>query len=120
MSTDRYLEERPLRSAITRATELSGTGATAEALGEVVKARRNTPFDGTGLASDEALALAETWEFQAAHNLFQGRLEEGLEYLAIAGQILENRPEHEAHRRHIRAEISLRIPAGTPIQAIAG
>lgn len=104
-------EERPLRSAMARVIALSGAGAVMEALGEVVKARRNTPFDGGGLSSDEALALAETWEFQAAHNLSQGRLECGLENLAIAEQILESRPEHHAHRRRIRAEIALRIPS---------
>lgn len=103
------MEERPLRSAMARAIALSGAGAVMEALGEVVKARRNTPFDGGGLDSDEALALAETWEFQAAHDLSQGRLEWGLEILGIAEQILKSRPEHDAHRRRIRAEMALRI-----------
>jgi len=100
------MSTRPLRAAMARAIVLSRSGAAMEALGEVVKARRNVPFDGRGLASDEALALAETWEFQAAHDLSVGRLEGGLDDLAIAEQILENWPEHDAHRRRISAEIA--------------
>jgi hypothetical protein len=96
----------PLRSAMARAIVLYKSGATVEALGEVVKARRNIPFDGRGLTSDEALALAETWEFQAAYNLSQDRLEVALEDLAIAEQILESWPEHDDHRGRISAEIA--------------
>jgi hypothetical protein len=99
----------PLRSAMARAIALYRSGAALEALGEVVKARRNIPFDGRGLASDEALALAETWEFQAAYDLSQDRVEGGLEDLAIAEQILEGWPEHDAHRRRISAEIASHV-----------
>ena len=99
---------------MTRVLALRESGAAVEALGEAVKARRNKPFDGRGLTSDEALALAETWEFQAAYDLSRGCLEAGLEELAIAEQILETRPEHGGHRGQICAEIASRLPADTP------
>lgn len=104
----------PLRLAVARAVSLRESGAAVEALAEVVKARRNTPFDGRGLPSDEALALAETWEFQAYYELSRGHAEAGLEGLAIAGQILESRPEHGRHRRRIRTEIASRISPRAP------
>ncbi|HEX3713881.1 MAG TPA: hypothetical protein VHV09_13900 [Trebonia sp.] len=99
---------------MARVLALRESGAAVEALGEAVKARRNKPFDGRGLASDEALALAETWEFQAAYDLSRGWLEAGLEDLAIAEQILETRPEHGGHRGQICAEIASRLPADAP------
>ena len=109
----------PLRRAVARAVSLRESGAAVAALGEVVKARRNTPFDGRGLPSDEALALAETWEFQASYELSRGHVEAGLEDLAIAGQILQGRPEHRGQRSRICAEIAARISPGTPGLACA-
>jgi hypothetical protein len=99
---------------MTRAMRLCQFGAAPLALAEVLKARRNAPFDGSDLASDEAAALAEGWEFQAADDLFQGRLEAGLEDLAIAEQILDGRPEHSEHRGRICAQIVSQLPARTP------
>lgn len=106
--------DRPLRAAMARATMLCEFGRRAEALAEVIRARRNTPFDGRGLSSDEAAALAEGWEFQAADDLDQGRLEAALEDLAIAEQILDRRPEHGERRGHICVQIAAQMPAGTP------
>jgi hypothetical protein len=106
----------PLRSAMARAIVLYTSGAAVEALGEVVKARRNIPFDGRGLASDEALALAETWEFQAAYNLSHDRLERALEDLAIAEEILWTRPEHDAYRGRIRTEIARHRASRPPMR----
>ena len=67
----------------------------------------------------EALALAETWEFQASYELSRGHVEAGLEDLAIAGQILQGRPEHRGQRSRICAEIAARISPGTPGLACA-
>jgi len=99
--------------AMTRAMMLCDLGAAPQALAEVVKARRCAAFDGSDLASDEAAALAEGWEFQAAEDLYRGWLEAGLEDLAIAEQILDGRPEHSEHRGRICAQIALQLPAGT-------
>src|ERR1700722_16241446 len=64
--------DRPLRAAMARATMLGEFGRRAEAVAEVMRARRDTPIDGRDLSSDEAAALAEGWEFQAADDLDQG------------------------------------------------
>lgn len=106
--------DRPLRAAMARAAVLCEFGRRAEALAEVKRARRNTPFDGRDLSSDEAAALAEGWELQAADDLHQGQLEAGLEDLAIAEQILDRRPEHGEQRGHICVQIAAQMSASTP------
>ncbi|HEX3712724.1 MAG TPA: hypothetical protein VHV09_08015 [Trebonia sp.] len=107
-------QETPLRTAMARAMVLCGFGGIAAALPEVIKARRDIPLDGRYLPSDEAAALAEGWEFQAADDLYRGHLTEGLEDLAIAEQILHGRPEHREHRGRICAQLAAQLSASTP------
>jgi hypothetical protein len=99
---------------MARAIVLCGFGGIAAALAEVIKARRDIPLDGRYLPSDEAAALAEGWEFQAADDLYRGHLTEGLEDLAIAEQILQGRPEHREHRGRICAQLAAQLSASTP------
>lgn len=106
--------ERPLRTAMARAMVLCWFAEIAAARAEVVRARKDIPLDGRFLPSDEAAALAEGWEFQAADDLNRGHLREGLEDLAIAEQILDGRPEHREHRGRICAQIAGQLSASTP------
>ena len=87
-------KQKPLRTAMQCAKELYDRGSVDEALAGVIEARKHVPPDGSGLASDEAAALAEGWEFQAAEEMYKGRLEAGLQALLVAEQVLEGRPEH--------------------------
>jgi hypothetical protein len=106
--------DRPLRASMARAIALSRLAGIAAALSEVASARKDIPLDGRYLPSDEAAALAEGWEFQAADDLYRGYLKEGLEDLAIAEQILDGRPEHREHRGRICAQIATQLSATTP------
>jgi hypothetical protein len=99
---------------MARAIALSRFAGIAAALSEVASARKDIPLDGRYLSSDEAAALAEGWEFQAADDLYRGYLKEGLEDLAIAEQILDGRPEHREHRGRICAQIAAQLSATTP------
>jgi hypothetical protein len=106
-------EDGPLRSAMARAGAMRQAGQTADALAEIIRARQNLPLDGRHLPSDEAAALAEGWELQAADDLYRGCLEGGLEDLAIAEQILAGRPEHGERRGRICVEIAAKLTATT-------
>jgi hypothetical protein len=103
-------KQGPLRAAMRRAAHLYQLGDLPEALAGLKLARANTPHDGAGLPSDEAAALAAGWEFQAAIDLCVGKLEAGLEDLAIAEQILDGRPEHNELRGLICVRIVSQLP----------
>ncbi len=107
-------KEGPLRAAMRRAALLYELGSVAEALAGLAGARRDTPYDGRDLASDEAAALAEGWAFQAAEDLGQGQREAGLEGLAIAEQILHGRPEHGELRGRICLQIAMELTDSAP------
>jgi hypothetical protein len=106
--------EGPLRAAMRRAALMYESGSVAEALSGLARARRDTPYDGKDLASDEAAALAEGWAFQAAEDLGRGHREAGLEDLAIAEQILDDRPEHGELRGRICVQIALELTDSPP------
>ena len=106
--------EGPLRAAMRRAAQLYEFGSVGEALAGLARARRETPYDGKDLASDEAAALAEGWAFQAAEDLGRGRREAGLEDLAIAEQILDDRPEHRELRGRICVQLALELSDSAP------
>src|ERR1700761_2392739 len=106
--------EGPLRTAMRRAALLYELGSVAEALAGLARARRDTPHDGRDLASDEAAALAEGWAFQAADDLGRGRREAGLGDLAIAEQILDDRPERGELRGRICVQIALELTDSAP------
>jgi hypothetical protein len=89
-------------------------GSPTEAVAGLAQARRDTPHDGRDLVSDEAAALAEGWAFQAADDLGRGRREAGLEDLAIAEQILDDRPEHRQLRGRICVQIALELTDSAP------
>ena len=102
-------QDGPQRAAIRRAAALHDAGDTGGALERISQARRAAPPDGKGLASDEAFALAEGWAFQAVQDRKEGRREAALEDLAIAEQILDGRPEHNAMRGRACAEIAAQL-----------
>ena len=101
--------EGPLRTAMRRAALLYEFGSVTEALAGLARARRDQPYDGRDLASDEAAALAEGWAFQAAEALGRGHREAALEDLAIAEQILDDRPEHGQLRGRICVQIAMEL-----------
>ena len=105
--------EAPLRAAVQTALACWRFAAAAEALAEVLSASRSVSLDRTGLTSDEADALAQGWELQAADDFRRGRFEAGLEDLAIAEDILDGWPEHNEHRGWICAQIASRIRPAT-------
>jgi hypothetical protein len=104
----------PLRAAMRRAALLSQLGGVAEALAGVVAARGNAPLDGRGLAPEEAAALAAGWEFQAVVDLYWGRLEAGIEDLAMAEQVLDGRPEYNELRGRMCVQIASQL-SDTPV-----